>query len=473
MPFIAEYIKCKSTFCSTTLGIIYPKKTQTPKRKLLKKILILSVLFTLTLAKTLAPIDFELIKEQTNPKSPTLLLMGGIQGDEPGGFNATNMFLMHYKITDGNVWVVPVLNKHSMLLNHRGLYDDMNRKFKNLSTNDPEYPIIKHIEELITAKEVDAILHLHDGSGFYRPKYETPLLNPNRWGNCSIIDQKNLENVRFGDLDNIVHQMTSHINQNLLKPIHKYYVRDTHTAKGDKEMEKALTYFAIRNGKPAFANEASKELSLEQRVYYHLLAIEGMLDQIGIKYQRDFKLTPNNIYRLINDKTLDVKIDDLIILPLYGLRPVLNYFPMPKDANTTTIPLSSKAHIVGLLPKNNQIWLKYGNKLMSRINPDYIEFDKSLKTIEVKVDGELKNIEVPSIIEVKENFEILPIEGYRVNIIGYVIPNDNSKKPNETGILIHHKECIPKFSIDKAGKIFRAEIYKDDKFSGMILIKFI
>ncbi|MDO7252849.1 M99 family carboxypeptidase catalytic domain-containing protein [Helicobacter cappadocius] len=439
----------------------------------MKKIIILSILFTFALSKPLAPIDFDVVKEQTNTKSPTLLLMGGIQGDEPGGFNATNMFLMHYKIIDGNVWVVPVLNKHSMLMNHRGLYDDMNRKFKNLSSSDPEYFIIKHIEDLITDKEVNVILHLHDGSGFYRPKYETPLLNPNRWGNCSIIDQKKLENVKFGDLNTIVNKMTSHINDNLLEPIHKYYVRDTHTAKGDKEMEKALTYFAIRNKKPAFANEASKELSLEKRVYYHLLAIEGILDQVGIKYERDFKLTPNNIYRLINDKTLDVKINDSIILPLYGLRPVLNYFPMPKDAQITTIPLSSKAHIVGLLPRNNQVWLKYGNKLMTRINPDYIEFDHSVKNIQIKVDGELKNIEVPSIVEVKENFEILPIEGYRVNIIGYVIPNDKSKKPNETGILIHHKDCISKFSIDKAGKIFRAEIYKGDKFSGMILIKFL
>ncbi|PAF54363.1 purine-nucleoside phosphorylase [Helicobacter sp. 13S00482-2] len=439
----------------------------------MKKLLILSILFAFALSKPLAPIDFDLIKQETNPKSPTVLLMGGIQGDEPGGFNATNMFLMHYKITDGNVWVVPVLNKHSMLMNHRGLYDDMNRKFKKLSDSDPEFFIIKHIEDLITSKEVNAILHLHDGSGFYRPRYESTLFNPNRWGNCSIIDQQILENVEFGDLDNIVNKMTSHINENLLDSSHQYHVRDTHTAKGDKEMEKALTYFAIRHGKPAFANEASKELSLEKRVYYHLLAIEGLLDQIGIKYEKDFKLTPNNIYRLINDKTLDVKIDNSIILPVYGLRPILNYFPIPKDKQITTIPISSKAHIIGLLPRNNQIWLKYGNKLMTRINPDYMEFDNSLKNIQIKVDGELKDIQIPSIIEVKENFEILPIEGYRVNIIGYVIPNDQSKKPNETGILIHHKECISRFSIDKAGKIFRAEIYKDDKFSGMVLIKFL
>ncbi|PAF50653.1 purine-nucleoside phosphorylase [Helicobacter sp. 13S00477-4] len=410
---------------------------------------------------------------QTSPDSPTLLLMGGIQGDEPGGFNATNIFLMHYKILSGNVWVVPVLNKHSMLLNHRGLYDDMNRKFAAISPKDPEYKLIERIKKLIISKEISAILHLHDGSGFYRPSYENTLMSPNRWGNCSIIDQKNLEGIKYGNLEEILTNTTGYINQNLIKPLHKYYIRNTHTAKGDKEMEKALTFFAIKNNKPAFANEASKSLPLEQRVYYHLLAIEGILKELGIVYERDFSLNPNAIYRLINDKTLRVKIDEKILLPLYGLRPILNYFPLPKDIKIIDIPLDSKAHILGLLPKDNQVWLKYGNKLMTKMNPDYLNFDDSLKQITIKIDGEEKNIPIPSIIEVKENFEILPIEGYRVNIIGYVIPNDKSLKPNETGIVIHHKDCISKFSIDKAGKIFRAEIYKGDDFSGMVLIKFL
>ncbi|PAF48199.1 purine-nucleoside phosphorylase [Helicobacter sp. 12S02634-8] len=438
----------------------------------MKKILMMMGLFALSFAKPLAPIDFDLLKLQTLPNTPTLLLIGGIQGDEPGGFNATNIFLMHYKILNGNVWVVPVLNKHSMLLNHRGIYDDMNRKFASLATSDPEYPIIQHIKNIITAPEVSAILHLHDGSGFYRPIYQSPLLGPNRWGNCSIIDQESLHNVPYGNLAGILTQVTGYINQKLLKPIHQYHIRDTFTAKGDKEMEKALTYFAIKNNKPAFANEASKELSLEQRVYYHLLAIEGMLNQIGIAYQKDFELTPTALYRLINDKSLDVRIDQSIILPLYGLRGTLSYFPMPQGVRLDTIPLDSRAKIIGLLEKNNEIWLKYGNKLMTKIKPEYIEFDHSLSAIDIQVDGENKTFPIPSIIEVKENFQIPPIDGYRVNIIGYVIPNDPSPKPNETGITIHHKDCIPKFSIDKAGKIFRAEIYKGDQFSGMVLIKF-
>lgn len=449
-------------------------KFQLLKRKNLKKIIALGLFFAFCFSnEPLKPINFSLIKQETSPQSPTLLIIGGIQGDEPGGFNATNIFLEHYTIKKGSVWVVPVLNKHSMLYNHRGIFDDMNRKFAKLSRNDPEYSLIENIKNVINTPEVNAVLHLHDGSGFYRHTYESKLLNPNRWGNSSIIDQEVLQGIQYGNLKEIATNITRYINEQLLSPLHSYHIRNTHTAKGDVEMEKALTYFAIKHNKAAFANEASKELSVEKRVYYHLLAIEGLLDELGIAYEKNFKLTPSALYNLINDKSLNVKIAQNVFLPLYGLRPTLTYFPLPKGADIPNIALESKAHIVGLLPKYHQVYLKYGNKLMTRLYPEYFDFDYSLKEISMKIDGEEKNIPIGSMISVKKNFEILPIEGYRVNIIGYVIPADKSSKPNETGIVIHHKNCIPRYSIDKAGKIFRAEVYKGEKFSGMVLIEFL
>lgn len=416
-------------------------------------------------------LDFDVQKKQSSNAFPTLLLIAGIQGDEPGGFNAANIFLMHYEIKKGEVWVVPAINKHSILRNHRGIYDDMNRKFAALDKNDPEYPIIRHIKSLITDPSVDAVLHLHDGSGFYRPTYIDPNKNPNRWGSCSIIDQEVVTNAKFPELGKITDHVIKHINAHLLSPEHRYYKRDTKTAKGDVEMEKALTFFAIKNKKSAFANEASKNLSLEKRVYYHLLAIEGLLGQLGIEFRRDFELTPQSLYHLINDTHLDVRIAKSITLPLYGLREELNYFPLPKQS-ISSIPLESRAHILGLLQKDNQVLLKYGNKVMTKFSPEYLDFDDSLQTLKIQVDGKTKEVKIGSIIPVKQNFEILDLPGYRANIIGFVSPKDRSDKPNEMGILISKKECTPRFSIDKKGKIYRAEFYKGDAFSGMLLFRF-
>ncbi len=412
------------------------------------------------------------VKKIGDQKGPTLLLMGGIQGDEPGGFNTTNIFLTHYKILSGSVWVVPVLNKYSMLLNHRGVYGDLNRKFAYLSPNDPEYPLIQSIKHLITTPDVNAILHLHDGSGFYRPRYESALLNPRRWGNSFIIDQNALTHVNFGDLKDISLKTTQHINTHLLKPLHRYHIHNTHTARGDKEMEKALTYFAIKHDKPAFANEASKELSLAQRVYYHLLAVEGMLQELGIRYSKDFTLTPLAIYRLINDRTLQVTLNRNTTLPLYGLRDHLRFFPFPKNASIHQIPLDSQSYILGLLPRKNQVWLKYGNKLMTRFVPEYMPFDYSLKDIHIEIDNKTQQIALASIVNVKGSFKVLPKKGYRVNIIGFSRPNEGDK-PNEVGVKVARRDLASRFSVDTSGRIYRVEVYKGNAFCGMVLVRFL
>ncbi|BDR27446.1 M99 family carboxypeptidase catalytic domain-containing protein [Helicobacter suis] len=434
----------------------------------------MKVIFSLLLicVASLKAASIHVFKKQGDNSAPTLLLMGGIQGDEPGGFNTTNIFLMHYKILSGNVWVVPVLNRYSMLRNHRGVYGDLNRKFAYISRHDPEYALIQSIKAAIMNSEVNVILHLHDGSGFYRPSYQSLLLNPKRWGNSFIIDQEELPHVKFGHLGRISRNTTHHINQFLLKSLHRHYIRNTHTARGDKEMEKALTYFAIRHKKPAFAHEASKELPLNERVYYHLLAIEGLMQQLGITYTKDFTLKPADLYRLINDKTLTLTLNQNILLPLYGLRPRLKFFPFPKHVAIDKNSLDSQSYILGLLPHKNKIWLKYGNKLMTRLTPLYLNFDHSLRNIQIEVDGQIKTATPASILEVKEAFKVLPKEGYRVNVIGFSL-NDGKKLPNEVGVSIAYKDLEKKFSIDRQGKIYRIEIYKNNAFSGMVLVRFI
>ncbi|BEG57868.1 Purine nucleoside phosphorylase [Helicobacter sp. NHP21005] len=376
---------------------------------------------------------------------------------------------MHYKILSGSVWVVPVLNRYSMLRNHRGVYGDLNRKFAYLSSKDPEYPLIQSIKKIITAKEVDVILHLHDGSGFYRPHYESPLLNPRRWGNSSIIDQDELPGVPFGHLKQVSQGIIANVNKSLLKPLHRYYIRNTHTAQGNVEMEKALTYFAIKHKKPAFANEASKELPLPARVYYHLLAIEGLLKELGIHYSKDFTLSPENLYKLINDPSLSVVLNDNTILPLYGLRGHLNFFPLPKNTPLEQISLKSKSYILGLLPKQKQVWLKYGNKLMTRLHPLYLPFDGSLKSVKLEIDGKLEESAPAKIVEVHRSLKVLAQEGYRVNVIGFT----HMGAKDEAGFKITHKDLDKRYSIDTEGRIFRIEFYKGDAFSGMVLARFL
>ena len=345
----------------------------------------------------------------------------------------------------------------------------MNRKFAALSKNDPEYRIIQEIKKIILDSRVEAILHLHDGSGFYREKYINNLLNQNRWGNCSIIDQDTLFEDK--DLNNKISYVVDYINSNLLKELHRYRVKNTNTALGDKEQEKSLTYFATLNKKMAFANEASKSLSLNERVYYHLLAIEGMLDNLGIKFERNFEFNLKTIDKLINDENMDISINGIIKLPLFNLKNKLDFFPLDKN----NLSFESNTPIISLSKEKQKYKIKNGNKNIAYLNPFFIEFDNGLENAKLNVDGEELEAKIGDIIKVKNVFKIINLdENYRVNVIGYTKKNTI----NEAEINIEKKDLINKFSIDKNGNKFRIEFYKKanseekEKFSGMIIVDF-
>lgn len=418
--------------------------------------------------------DFELYKLNDGDKNaPTLLLMGGIHGDEPGAYYSTDIFLRHYKITKGSVWVVPVVNPHGMFANMRGVYGDMNRKFAALSQNDPDYESIQNIKKLLANPEIDISMHLHDGSGYWRPTYQSNLLNPHKWGNCSVVDQIRIDG-KYGELESFVVQMVADINLRILNPIHRFHVHNTQTkAKNDVEQLKALTFFSLSLNKPALTNETSKELDVPTRVFYHLLAIESLLGQLGITFERDFELNVATIKTLLNTESLYAKIEDSIFLPLDSLRTHLTYFPLPKQSNLKQLKIESQSHLLGIVPnKNGKLNLHYGSRKLSTLSPQWYEFEHSLQNVKIKVDGELQSVPIGSIVYAKQSVEFEPLANHRVNVIGYVLPNDNNPLPNESGVTIYKKDFKPQYSLDTNALHFRAEFYRDNAFSGMIIISF-
>ena len=87
----------------------------------------------------------------------------------------------------------------------------------------------------------------------------------------------------------------------------------------------------------------------------------------------------------------------------------------------------------------------------------------------MEVDGIPQDVAVGSLVEVKENFLVKPeTDDYRVNIIGW------TKKgiKNEAWQKISKGSIAKRFSVDKNGELFRVEVYSEEKFSGMILVRF-
>ncbi len=427
------------------------------------RLLIIGLLIQNLFANTQS-FDFDFIKKGVQDDN-TLLIVGGIQGDEPGAFMAASLITTHYNITKGSVWIVPNLNFYSIIKRSRGPFGDMNRKFAALSPTDPDYFSVQRIKKYIKSPDVKVVLNLHDGSGFYRKEFIDWSHSPNRWGQSSIIDQKSLDIEEYGNLEEISSQVCEHVNQNLIKEKDSYRVKNTHTRLGDKEMEKTLTYFAINNGKAAFGNEASKVLPLHERTYYHLVAIEKYMEIMGIEFTRKFDLNAYSVKNVIDHDIYISFYDDKIQLPLSEVRNILKYFPIKKDG---TLEFTPSNPLMTVIKKNGIYMIHYGNRKLANLKPDYRELDNEQKTVSMNIDGKEHEVSLGSIIDVNNSFEVKPINNFRVNVIGFV----QKGKRDESGIKVIKERIQKRYSIDKNGKIFRVEFYKDNKFAGMVLVNF-
>ncbi len=422
------------------------------------------LIFSQTLYAHIQSFDFDFIKKGIQDDN-TLLLIGGIQGDEPGAFMAASLVATHYDIKKGSVWVIPNLNFYSIIKRSRGPYGDMNRKFAKISKDDPDYDTVQRIKSYITSKEVKLILNLHDGSGFYRKKHINKLYSPLRWGQSAIIDQSNIDVKKYGNLEKISSKIVKNINKKLLKQRDAYHVKNTKTRLGDKEMEKSLTYFAINNGKAAFANEASKELSLKERVYYHLIAIESYMKEMGIKYKRRFALNLYSIQRVIEHDIFISFYDENIKLPLSKVRSILRFFPVDKDKLVDFIPSNP---LMTIIKEGKEYIIHYGNRKLAKLHPDYIKFTQDDRDIVLLIDGKETKVKFGDIVYARKDFLVKNIKDLRVNVIGYL----NGQKKKETDVKIQKKDIMKRYSIDKDGNLFRIEFYKKKHFIGMILLGF-
>ena len=410
--------------------------------------------------------EFSLIKLGIDNNN-TVLVTGGIQGDEPGGFMSANLLARGYEITSGSLYVVPNLNMPSIIKKSRGINGDMNRKFDILSDKDPEKDIVEQIKSLVLQPNITMLINLHDGSGFYRPKYINKMMNPNRWGNIAIIDQATLPNAIYGDLEATANKVVKELNKHLLDPKHKYHLRNTHTAKGDKEMLKSLSYFAIKNGKAAYANEASKTLPVHERVYYHLIAVEEYLKLAGIEFKRKFELTPQGVKKAL-DEDLSVLVCGKFMF--YSPKSRLGYIPLSNDGE---LEFDCDNALVALTKNKDEYNIHYGNKIVTRFTPQFFEYSNLINEIEIRIDeGEPKFVILGRKISVKNSFEIIKRDGVRTNIIGY-----GTTPVDESGIKISKDMIKSRFSMDKDELIYRVEFYEEtdskDKFIGMILVEFV
>lgn len=425
------------------------------------KLLLLLIFFSGTVFA-----NIQLIKKENKDSNTTLLVIGGIHGDEPGGYFAASILATRYKIKSKNLWIVPNLNRDSIVQDKRGINGDMNRKFSILKDDDKDKKIVEELKKLLLDKKVSLILNLHDGRGFYRKEDSGNIFNPAAWGQTCVIDQCKLnQNQPFGDLGAIASGVKEKINSRLIENHHTFDVRNTNTKFDDETMQHSLTYFAVTNNKPAFAIESSKNLStLSQKVFYHLLAIEEFMNTMGIVYEREFNLDDKSIDKIIAEYG-NMTINDNFSINLSNIKKSLSFVPIKSSQNQFKFsnPLGEAVE----KPSGFDIFV--GNQKVSTLATQTFKMaDDCSQLFDFIIDDKKVSVKNSSEIFINDDFTVVKDKKLRVNIIGY-----RSKDAlDESEVKLTLQDFDKNFSLDKDGKVYRVEFYKNSEFCSMIKIHF-
>lgn len=233
------------------------------------------------------PQELEIYKIYGRLEGPTIMILGGIQGDEPGAFMSADLYV-DIALKRGNLIVVPRANFKSIILFDRGPDGDMNRKFDGVQDHDPDRDRVEIIKNLMA--ESDLFLNLHDGSGFFRPEWESDMANPDRYGQCIIADADVYTHPASGrvlHLGDDARAVVEAINADIREERYKFRFSNHDTLANDsrhKEQRKSATYYALTKlGIPAYGVETSKQLpSLEMKIHQHNLAINAFMELYGV-----------------------------------------------------------------------------------------------------------------------------------------------------------------------------------------------
>ncbi|GAB6177015.1 hypothetical protein JCM16814_19060 [Desulfobaculum senezii] len=212
---------------------------------------------------------------------PTVMVQGGIQGDEAAGY-LTAQILTRAKVDNGTLLIVPRANVPTVHVRKRQINVDLNRRFDKDYNTFYEDRLARVIRYLLSRS--DALIHLHEGSGFYRPTYEDVLRNPKRYGQSIIIDTPVFQN-RI-NLAKVANTVLTELNATIV-PDYRFTLFNTNTFANNTthpEQRKSLTYHALKDvGIPALAIEVSKDIiQVGWKVIQQLRATSLVLEQYGV-----------------------------------------------------------------------------------------------------------------------------------------------------------------------------------------------
>ncbi len=430
--------------------------------------------------------ELEIIRINGKTKGPTLLVFGGIHGDEEGGFSSAEV-LSKIELFKGNLIIVPRVNFAGIMRYRREIFGDMNRKFITKDyPNDPDHKIIILLKKLIS--EADIFINQHDAFGFHRNKYISKTYNPFRYGQSLIVDTGKIYSNKSNtilDINSIGKRIIDNVNKEIKNKKHHFCFWNQNSISVNtkfKDMQKSATYYAVtRYSIPAFGLETSKNLpSPSLKVKYQLLVMKKIMDEFNFEYKLsinkfekpklywiEFIKNEKDIIRVNSNTNIRLDKNDRIkVSKIYsnyktGLSFDILGWKNLNDFNNEY-----------LFIKERTAFLRKNNVYIGKVRFKYYKKD-SLRKIFIEVNNKIISIPNWGVLKLSkdDSFKVLYADSkkhkFRFDIRGF-----NGKGRNDSNVLISKNDLLKKHSFHNKGKIYFVKIYKRSTFMGGFQIEF-
>ncbi len=413
----------------------------------------------------------------------TVLILGGIQGDEPGGFLSADLY-PNLVLEKGNLIVIPRANFHSIIKNMRGINGDMNRRFDNEKPKDIDDQIVVIIKELMS--QSDLFLNLHDGWGFFHPTWVDKQRNPKRFGQ-SIIADDSIYTTEHDTLhlEKMALKVIEGMNKKIEDKNHIFHFMNTNTlAKNTNfpEQKKSATYFALTNyGIPAFGIESSKNLpSLELKIRYHNYAINEFLKLMDVEPEHPAIIyePPRLVYMLIstnsnppqlidNGKTIYINSGDVI-----KVKHIESNYTRGLSCDIRGVGRDQDLEKSFRLEKSTSIIARKDNTIIGKIEVEVGNIDYKLMTYIFEVNGKKNALLDNQTLDMKRGDKLKIVNviqdgarssDFKVNLKGYVPPSKGINPGEDRNYLIDTSKLHwKKYSIKGEDKIYPVVVLKGD-----------
>lgn len=440
-------------------------------------------------------------RETTTPK---MLIIGGIQGDEPGGFLAADRYV-DLTLKRGTLIVVPRANFRSIIKNQRGPDGDMNRRFRVVRANSPMDLVVEVLKGLM--EQADIFLNLHDGSGFFSPRWESPQRNPMRFGQSIIADASEFfhhEKGRTIALEPLATRVIQKVNSQIHDERHHFHFNNHRTLDRDtphKEQRSSATFYALTKvGIPAFGVETSKDIpDPRTRVQYQTMVINAFMEEVGIVPDHPpLALDPPQLHYLIvsvngntplavpNNETLHIGRGDSIevkgIVANYqrGITADVVGYGSENDLNR---PLKVRKDTTILVRKESQVFGHINVRIREGIHGRAQASSSGSSAVSyflIEVEGEKRLVENGGTLKVTKGdalklVDVLPQtplhQDLHVNFLGFV--PDGAESPGEDrGLVIHTgRDLNPQYALDASGDLYRVVALEGQTLVGEIFVE--